>query len=130
MYVSSGNKIESKGAIALSQCLIHLTHLTQLYLRSACVHIDVLFGVICAVSHEIDGAMCDVWCVVCGVWCVVCDVSTDNNIRAEGAKALSRSLTHLTQLTHFDLSGECTHIDVLLGVICVVSHEIDGVMYV
>ena len=52
-------------------------------------------------------------CDVCNV-SDVC-VSTVNNIRAEGVKALSQCLTYLTQLTHLDLSRECVIIDVLLG---------------
>ena len=51
--MSTENFIDYDGAIALSQCLTHLTQLTQLYLRGACVHIDVLLG-----------ALCDVWCGV------------------------------------------------------------------
>ena len=45
--------------------------------------------------------------------CVVCDMSTVNKIGDEGTRVLSQCLTHLTQLAHLDLSGECVHIDVL-----------------
>ena len=61
---------------------------------------------------------------MCVMWRGVCAcVSTGNDIGDEGAKALSQCMTHLTQLTHLDLSGECAHIDVLLGVICEVCES-------
>ena len=54
--------------------------------------------------------------VLLDVFDVVCDVvSTGNNIGNEGAKSLSQCLSHLTQLTHLYLSGECVHWCVLLG---------------
>ena len=67
----------------------------------------------CIVSMCID--------VLLGVYCHIDDVtdacvSTDNNIGEEGANALSHCLSHLPQLTQLDLSCECVHIDVLLGV--------------
>ena len=46
---------------------------------------------------------------------MMCDVCTDNYIGDEGSNALSHCLTHLTQLTHLNLSSECVNIDVLLG---------------
>ena len=77
--------------------------------------IDVLFG---DVSH----LMCD----------VLMYVSTDNNIGVEGVKVLSQCLSHLSQLTHLDLSGECVHIGVLLDVWCALCHidVPDVLMYV
>ena len=43
----------------------------------------------------------------------MCDVSTVNKIGSGGVRVLSQCLSHLTQLTHLDLSGECVHIVVL-----------------
>ena len=54
--------------------------------------------------------MCDVLCHIDVMY-----VSTDSDIGDEGAIALSQCLTHLPQLTYLDLSSECVHIDVLLG---------------
>ena len=61
--VSTDNDIGVDGVRALSQCLQHVPHLTQLNLSGEytlmCGLIDVLVGVI---------LMCDVWCVMCDVW--------------------------------------------------------------
>ena len=55
--------------------------------------------------------LCVVVCDWSLLWCVMSHrcVSIVSYIGYEGASALSRSLTHLTQLTHLDLSGECVH---------------------
>ena len=48
------------------------------------------------------------WCVL-SVWhgdVVMLWLSTDNNIGDDGATLLSKSLSHLTQLTHLNLSSE------------------------
>ena len=86
-YVCTDNSIGIEGAKALSQCLSHLTKLSHLNLSCECVH------------------RCITWCVMPHWWSVMC-VSTVNYIGIEGAKALSQCLTHLTQLTHLDLSSE------------------------
>ena len=55
-------------------------------------------------------------------------MSTDNDIRVEGATALSQCLQHVPHLNQLNLSSECILIcgliDVLVGVIlmCVVCH--------
>ena len=92
MYVSTGNHFGIKGADSLSQCLTHMTQLTHLNLSGECAHFNCY------------SVVCDVWCHI-----DVCDVcvSTVNKIGIEGAKALSRCLPNLTQLTYLDLSGEC-----------------------
>ena len=61
--MSTGNNIGDEGAVALSQCLQHVPHLTHLNLSGECTLmcglIDVLVGVmcdVCCVSH----LMCDV----------------------------------------------------------------------
>ena len=120
--MSTVNNIGDEGAKALSQCLTHLPQLVKLDLRGLCAQIDLLLDVICDVmstDNDIgdEGANALICYLMCDVtlMCVMC-VNTGNKIEVEGSKALSQCLTNLTQLVHFNLSGECVHIDVLLDV--------------
>ena len=92
------NGIGDEGAVALSQCLQHVPHLTHLNLSCECILmcalIDVLVGVI---------LVCDVLHLMCDV----CDVSIVNYIGHEGATTLSQCLHHVPHLTQLDLSREC-----------------------
>ena len=77
----------------------------------------------CHNSHTLTCivSMCIV--VLLDVCCVMCVkshrcVSTGNKIGVEGTKALSQCLTHLTQLTHLDLSCECALMCYLMCDVC------------
>ena len=99
------DNIGAEGLEALSPALKHLTQLKELYLQ--CKYYNICkrgfwqcMRITFVRSGEAYGARAPI-ARVCYT------MITDNGIGAEGAKALSPALKHLTQLTLLGLAREC-----------------------